>query len=1498
MKKKLKRICFIFLCFLLCFEQSGFAQVAAQLDISAHLAGLHNSFFPDKFRPLHLRYISYDALNNNFKLLLDKGDLRIPPKVELEEKTKTLLNYFFIGISLPNDSFWVNLRPDAEDNIIDPELAKTDVGKILLEADLQLKKDTAKFTSPETLEGKQYWDKLYQKAGELFGSENITIPTLTRPWIVPDEIIIREAQDNAYIYKATLKVMLEQDYLKNSAMYSFKDERLKQLNEYSSQLIRELIIPKLTKEVNTSKRYAPLRQVYYSLILAQWFKQRFYGKGGLYSSLIDRRNLNGLTSKAPWSKTTYFQAYQASFKDGEYNIKEPAYTPYGQTIRSYFSGGIALSAFEAIKTGLVNGARGITEKIDNIFAKLEYAIGAVYGNGQLVFIEAGNGAPVRRPKDREQSPIAPNRNLMRGDEGNRGAASAPSPATPTDYFPGYERLSVRGVLIKAEEAFNRKDWNSAISFYREALYGKADTIDENLTYIATEYNDELRKMATSYIRIAHERVMVCKRNLGHKTVMLPEKTDIEKVTYINFEPILLPNGEPVVFSGEVSNLGELRKAFFVFIKQFHENFWEKFEPYLRLDEAQCRKEIEKINQFSVEAYCIQLLRLLLRDTELRNLLFEALLSSHSNGVFEIKNTMASDLKELGYNEDWMIVAEVLFYYLIYNQCVTSMTAEEKLLFGKIDDLIRNTKGYDTRNFKLNLNKILRYQLWEAKILPYQGPYKPLSFMIFRVYGYNPEDPLKIIFDLYRYYTATYNVTPPEAKAVSLSHVFSALNGIFYNAKPEGLKDFFSMTTAGYDPQTAYANADEFHQYLCGLDRNPDYSKRVPKNFYIEEWGIGNGNFAKHFLDRLRTLDEQHGTDYYSRLQYVLVDYSESILQGAEAALKEHRDRILVERCDLSKSLPQRRNNILLIRFNELYDDLPDVDIIAKDNGHYYKLFLEPVSFIGGESESSDKDGFIQIRKKDGRLLSLDEFVRDYLGKEGTSIHDLDYDSIRSHIGKIRFRIKLVEIDITTYPYGNFVKEFLKDKEKGRLPINIGALRNLMGALNLIDAQKQGYVQFFDYGFTQETYDYWVEKGKKMKPFLELNLTDNIVYYDKQPTVKLNFPFLIDALRRLTGIEVVSDTQIAYLGNIRGIRFAPKEILTPKKPVKKAFQNRYDDEDEYSAPFLSSFETYVDYLPSFEDFRNKDEILKVIEQFSSEWKENDVRNRRKVWLGFLTVLEERVYKKQLPGEIKNGMSYTEDGQKHSVLGLQSIKDAFELSVRLLVDKELNDLHDEKEKAKAFWVTDEEIRNLPLIKLFFMEDAVIKLIDWLFKNMDESINRFIHFRVAVRGTEVNTDGIDSRANDQTPPASESQKASSSISDKGGIDFRGLPIVTQPMPVNRLSSSPVMPLSNLNINLNTEWGQIQNMLNAGIIPSSERIKEYLIVCCKNGDFNQEIDKVLSCIANILRLQEDNCCATESSFREILSLLESGKSTEELTFALANITPQPQELKAELSP
>ncbi|MBF0532062.1 MAG: hypothetical protein HQL23_03080 [Candidatus Omnitrophica bacterium] len=341
------KILSLVLCLCLIYQQTGFAQIAGSLNIPGAIGAFRNSLIQEPFRPLHLRSLSYDPAGNNFHLLIDKGDFKTPQSADIEAAAKILLNYFFVGITLPNSAFWVNLKPDAPDRIMDSRLAKTDVGKVLLAADVQLKKDTAKFTSPDMPEGKQYWEKLYQKAAELYGTQNIEIPTMTRPWIVPGEIIISEGKkgrnesgNGAYIYKATLKVMLEQDYLKDSAVYNFKDPRAKALNEYAARLVRELIIPKLTVEINAAPRYAALRQVYYSLIMAQWFKSRYKGRPGVYSALIDKENLAGLASPAAWSPLTYFAEYKKSFQSGEYNTNQAIDASDEPVVRNYISGGM------------------------------------------------------------------------------------------------------------------------------------------------------------------------------------------------------------------------------------------------------------------------------------------------------------------------------------------------------------------------------------------------------------------------------------------------------------------------------------------------------------------------------------------------------------------------------------------------------------------------------------------------------------------------------------------------------------------------------------------------------------------------------------------------------------------------------------------------------------------------------------------------------------------------------------------------------------------------------------------------------------------------------------------------------------------------------------------------------------------------------------------------------------------------------------------------------
>jgi hypothetical protein len=115
-------------------------------------------------------------------------------------------------------------------------------------------------------------------------------------------------------------------------------------------------------------------------------------------------------------------------------------------------------------------------------------------------------------------------------------------------------------------------------------------------------------------------------------------------------------------------------------------------------------------------------------------------------------------------------------------------------------------------------------------------------------------------------------------------------------------------------------------------------------------------------------------------------------------------------------------------------------------------------------------------------------------------------------------------------------------------------------------------------------------------------------------------------------------------------------------------------------------------------------------------------------------------------------------------------------------------------------------------------------------------------------------------------------------GGIDFRALPIITQAISNLSINASRI-PLSKLdNVNLDQELSDIQRMVNAGITPSAERIKEYMQASCAKGTAEQDISKVISCISDIMRLEEEKCCSTEPVLRDILVVLESSRSNTEL--------------------
>ena len=124
-------------------------------------------------------------------------------------------------------------------------------------------------------------------------------------------------------------------------------------------------------------------------------------------------------------------------------------------------------------------------------------------------------------------------------------------------------------------------------------------------------------------------------------------------------------------------------------------------------------------------------------------------------------------------------------------------------------------------------------------------------------------------------------------------------------------------------------------------------------------------------------------------------------------------------------------------------------------------------------------------------------------------------------------------------------------------------------------------------------------------------------------------------------------------------------------------------------------------------------------------------------------------------------------------------------------------------------------------------------------------------------------------------------------GGIDFRNLPIVTQAISNlnTNINSSSVNRLNNLN--LNTEWRDIENLVNSGITPSAERIKEYIQASCYKENMDKDIDKVISCISDILRIEEESYSPTDPTLKDILVVLDSANSTQQLKAVFIGTVP-----------
>lgn len=283
---------------------------------------------------------------------------------------------------------------------------------------------------------------------------------------------------------------------------------------------------------------------------------------------------------------------------------------------------------------------------------------------------------------------------------------------------------------------------------------------------------------------------------------------------------------------------------------------------------------------------------------------------------------------------------------------------------------------------------------------------------------------------------------------------------YERALPGGVSD-------GHNPQAISDSAQEFWKLLKELDTR----NQLPPEIFILEIGVGLATRAGMWLERFCALDQENGTQYYPRLRFLLGDYSLSTLDRSRPAVKKHIDLcsfIALDALDPTKTLSFLRHKVLHVHSSNVYDNLPDEEVVWRDNRLYWVqvrayIRMEEAARIAANSGIAPTDTVRTVK----RLLEV--------GADTLPDHEKGMAFWMSTWNAIRFEERLVDaLDLPEMelPAGlslQQMEDILKDAPgELRFHLSSGALESFRNTLPLL--HPRGYLQVQDI-FVTDLADY-------------------------------------------------------------------------------------------------------------------------------------------------------------------------------------------------------------------------------------------------------------------------------------------------------------------------------------------------------------------------------------------------------------------------------------------
>ena len=263
---------------------------------------------------------------------------------------------------------------------------------------------------------------------------------------------------------------------------------------------------------------------------------------------------------------------------------------------------------------------------------------------------------------------------------------------------------------------------------------------------------------------------------------------------------------------------------------------------------------------------------------------------------------------------------------------------------------------------------------------------------------------------------------------------------------------------GHNPLAIADDVAEFLDLLCALQAK----NRLPPEVNLLEIGVGSGSRCVQWLDLFLKLDQERGTRLYPRVRFYMGDFSEDTLNKARPSVARHIEQCRFVQLDAIhpiQSLGHLRHKVLQVHLTNVYDNLPDEEVVRRDGKLYFvqvRAYVPDaaVNRIGG------KYGIPAELFRD-RIYHMLETGFDSFGG---AAHGVPF--WQELWAAMRLEERLVQLeDLPEFPFpegldAGKLEDILQDAPTDfRFHLSSGALESFLRTLPLL--HPSGYLQVFD-----------------------------------------------------------------------------------------------------------------------------------------------------------------------------------------------------------------------------------------------------------------------------------------------------------------------------------------------------------------------------------------------------------------------------------------------------